>query len=79
MGWHGRQWEPIVNVWDFGALRHCGKSKSASAGTKHDRILDEAIISQDIAAKRCSFSVLAEDRAARILAQDLVGKKPDGL
>jgi hypothetical protein len=48
-------------------------------GTKHDRILDEAIISQDIAAERCSFSVLVGECAARVLAQDLVGKRPDGL
>jgi hypothetical protein len=75
MGCHGGQWETIVKSWEFRVLGGCGKLKIPSFGTKQDQHQVKVAASQNIAAKRCSFSVLTEED----IAQDLVEKMPDGL
>ncbi len=61
MGCYGGQWVSIVNLWDFRVLRDCGKLKAVVFGTKQDQATIELSASQDIAAERCSFSVLMRE------------------
>ncbi len=70
MGWYGRQWEAIVNVWDFRVFWRSGQSRRGTSGTKQDQLPGDIISSQDIAAERCSFSVLVWEG----VTQDLVEK-----
>ncbi len=61
MGCHGGQWETIVKAWEFRVLGGCGKLKASSSGTKRDQHQVKTAGSQNIAAKRCSFSVLMKE------------------